>query len=92
MPEDMPHVERGPEVPDAAHEDNNYISLSDVAYELGRQTQYTSYCLTGAAGYPNLGEGLDFVEGSGGNYHATVIRRLDAEKFIRRILGRQTNN
>ncbi|HEX5447947.1 MAG TPA: hypothetical protein VFW90_01975 [Candidatus Saccharimonadales bacterium] len=75
--------------PPERHEADDYILLGEVADRLGRQTQYTSYYLTGVAGYPNLGEGLDYIEDSGGNYHATVIRRSDAEKFISRILSSQ---
>lgn len=65
----------------------DYINFGDFCHEsLGVTTQYGYYMLEGLAGHPTyLGEGIRKIDDCGGNYHAYMIHKDDAEQFKQRV-------
>lgn len=73
--------------------DQGYSLFGDFSRtRLGQQCQYGSRYITGRLeGYPNLGEGLRFLNADSGNYHSIRIHRDDMDEFERRYRSHQAD-
>lgn len=70
---------------------SDYVNFGDlVRKRLHRQCQYVSRYVGGLCDYPDLGEGLRFMERGkpvtySDDYHSLEIHKDDAEEFIKRV-------
>ena len=67
-----------------------YIPISYVSGKLHMQNQYLSHYLgglDGSCGYPDLSEGIRWVEETEGNYHSIWIHEDDVPELMHRVLA-----